>query len=362
MYKMNPFLPLTRLASFNRFNIVALPGIAMPPDIEGKTGYAVVSSEALLSLCREHAAAFGLEAGRLNLERLPLLLNQPVHHLAAQHAIQQIGDTLGKRFGYLLILVKKGGTLNRAARPEWNDSHWAYWHSIRQVWIGGGLMLGSLGDALLKAAQDMLHSAGIADLILQKTSFGANLGLVGLTRLAPPTISRALVIDCGGTHIKRGIAEYQKGQVRALRLLSPLPSSSKATSALTPQEASVFLEDLGLLIAETYQQAAPVEWIGCSMACYLHNGHPAAPAPFGYDALGLVTTHLETSLSRIIASHTPFTLFHDGSAAALVYAGIEKAAVFTLGTAIGLGFPPSSDGLRQFTGNFTLVQHQPDAV
>jgi hypothetical protein len=47
-------------------------------------------------------------------------------------------------------------------------------------------------------------------------------------------------------------------------------------------------------------------------------------------------------------------LIHDGTAAARAYAGEMRAAVITLGTALGVGFPPTSGGLRPIASFFAV--------
>ena len=50
---------------------------------------------------------------------------------------------VGRRIGYLLLTLKRGGEANRQARPEWNDTYWQHWAGITHVWLGGGLVSGA---------------------------------------------------------------------------------------------------------------------------------------------------------------------------------------------------------------------------
>ena len=82
------------------------------------------------------------------------------------------------------------------------------------------------------------------------------------------------------------------------------------------------------------------------------NGHPP-PVEMGYyGRLQLLSSNLHEYLaariSKAVGQSTQLFLVHDGSAAALTYAGSPHTAVLMLGTAIGVGFPPeSSTGLRE---------------
>jgi hypothetical protein len=48
------------------------------------------------------------------------------------------------------------------------------------------------------------------------------------------------------------------------------------------------------------------------------------------------------------------SLVHDGTAAATTYAGASNAAVITVGTALGVGFPPPADGLMGLNANLAI--------
>lgn len=47
---------LTPAASLNRVRIVDLPGLSLDPDVRGRTGYELLSTQALAAVIRPHAA------------------------------------------------------------------------------------------------------------------------------------------------------------------------------------------------------------------------------------------------------------------------------------------------------------------
>ena len=53
---------LTPTASLNRARIVDLPGLALDPDVRGRTGSELLSAQALAAAIRPHAAALALTA------------------------------------------------------------------------------------------------------------------------------------------------------------------------------------------------------------------------------------------------------------------------------------------------------------
>jgi hypothetical protein len=78
-----------------------------------------------------------------------------------------------------------------------------------------------------------------------------------------------------------------------------------------------------------------------------------------YGRLQLLTDHLQTYLtqqiSKAIGQQLRINLFHDGTAAALAFAGSQNTAVLMLGTAIGVGFPRETDrGLRELPPHISL--------
>jgi hypothetical protein len=84
-----------------------------------------------------------------------------------------------------------------------------------------------------------------------------------------------------------------------------------------------------------------------SLACYLVNGHtiPAHLESGCYARLGALTDNLTAftteQISQALGRPIYVQLAHDATAAALAYTGWEQTAVITLGTSLGIGFPPA---------------------
>ena len=64
---LNPFLPLTGQASFNAIRIMDIPGVAIDPDVRGRTAYELLSKPALTDLIRSQIRQLGLSPGQGNL-------------------------------------------------------------------------------------------------------------------------------------------------------------------------------------------------------------------------------------------------------------------------------------------------------
>ena len=113
-----------------------------------------------------------------------------------------------------MLTLKRGDAVNRAARPEWDDSYWGYWAGIRQIWVGGGVLSGRLGPLAVEAAAAMLVAGGVTDCTVTLAAQPGILPLLGAARAVPPGSATAAVLDFGGTAIKRGIASTTSARRR----------------------------------------------------------------------------------------------------------------------------------------------------
>jgi len=360
MSEINPFLSGdSSIRSLNRARIAALPGVAVEAGIIGQSGYDLVSAQALRQEVARWATALNLD------ETAPDLLVQFEHRFAdpdTQALARQIAHAYGRKLGFLLLMLKRGDPENRAARPEWNEAHWQFWQSITTIIVGGGRLAGQLGRYALPAAQEVLNQNGQAEVTVIRSPYAAYLPLVGLARTAPPQTPAMLVFDFGHTSIKRAVAQYDQDRVIALHLLPVVPTVCPDPSVTDRsidqvqqqwQQMLTFMED-------TWRQVAP-EWghihsLGISLACYLLEGHPSPRDRGCYGSLQVLDSHLVTFIQDQIINRfqqeVQVVLAHDGTAAALVYAGQTQSVVLTLGTAIGNGFPPPAEGYRPLAADF----------
>jgi hypothetical protein len=331
-----------------------LPGVPLDADVRGRRAGEVLSAGALAALVRAHASPLGLAAADLSDDsRLPLFLDDCLAATAptVRATARQIARQYGRRLGYLLLTLKRGDAANRAARIEWDDSYWAYWAGIRQIWLGGGLMSGQLGPLAVEAAAMMLVAGGVTDCTLRLAEQPGLLPLLGAARAVPPGYATAAVLDCGGTSIKRGVAAYDAGgALLGVRLLPSLPTQVRALGLLPPMEQAVALAPVLVeALAATWRAAtkageglvAPV--LTASIAAYVVDNQPMDYQRGAYAELRLLSPNLGAWLaervSAVVGQEVTVQLLHDGTAAR-VYAGQPDSAVILLGTALGVGFPP----------------------
>ena len=121
--------------SLNDFKIVSLPGIELPADVQGKTGYQLLSIEALQILIQEKSRDLGV-ALPPDFD-LRLFEELSISSIGKDKRLYfEVASAYGRRLGYLLIALKEGDPPNRAARPVWQTRHWEYWRNIDRIWVG----------------------------------------------------------------------------------------------------------------------------------------------------------------------------------------------------------------------------------
>lgn len=349
-----PFDPthLTVSASINRVRIVDLPGIALPNTIKGSTAYDLLSSAALLALIRPHLPALGLSEMTPPSELFPALEECL---LEKDENVRQIANRIiseyGERLAYLLLTLRRGDAVNRAARPEWDDSVWEHWASIRHIRLAGGLAGQFLGYFFVHAAQATLEALGVNDMVLKQADFAARAALIGAARNAPPDTQVALLFDFGGTLVKRAFASYHEGELCYVNHRPSLTSNCSGddtSSAIAEQRAEFMLSVMQRMFRYLPEWAIERVAVMCSVASYITDGQPAPRGCYG--VLGLLTDNVEAyfaeRLQEAFGLPLHFRLLHDGSAAAASMetdpALAPTTAVISLGTALGIGFPPTA--------------------
>ncbi len=327
--------------SMNRVVVADLPGL--PEKLRGKTGYQLLSAEALAALIKPHREALRIAADVPDSD-LPRQLDQVLLRGWGDQVltVTSIASAFASRLAYLLATLKRGDAVNRAARPEWDDSYWAHWAHIKTVILGGGLASGILGGVAAQLAEEtILPSLDVSDLRVQTSTFGARLPLYGVARYAPTTCRRAYVLDFGNTAIKRGRALYSEQELTAIEELPALPT--------TPRPPAELFEFMVETLADPQVEHDGV--IRLCIAAYMDEDGHVQPDQLGlYGPLATVTTNLSADLSAAVSTRLGRTVsvrvFHDGTAAGIVYAGVPHGAVLMMGTALGIGYPPTTnDGL-----------------
>lgn len=318
---LNPY-QLTPNASINRVKIVTAPGL--PTALSGKTAYELLGRHIIVQEIDKH---------------FPELINlpDPIPEFERRYVVKvhpegsNIAQQMGTGLAWLLFTLKQGEQENRAARPEWDDSYWSHWASIEHVILGGGMVAGALGRRMIETARFALDDL----LSVEIAQHAPSLPLLGAALKTNSTSNAALVFDFGGTAIKRGlILVHEKKLLR-------FPSIAVPQSLEPAQLLDVMVD----AIVDTWRMAQRNDFalhITASIANYVQGCQLAADTSYGRlrtladDSCALIAREVSRKLGQAIT----ITLMHDGTSAAYVYAGSPKTAVITLGTALGVGFPP----------------------
>lgn len=366
---MSPLDPLhlTPTISLNRVRVLDLPGVIVDAEARGHTGYELLSAAALAATIRQHAPALGLDPDQDD-HTLRLVLNDCLNssEVTVRQAAGEVARRIGRNLGFVLLVLRRGDAVSRVARGEWDDSYWAHWAAIRQVWLGGGLVSGALGLALCAHARSVWAEAGISGYTIRLSPYGADLPLIGAARGAPFGCATALVFDFGTTRIKRGLAFYRDGMLVSVRRLDPLPSIGVLPAASGDRGASGARVQEFMLAAITATWRAgltgglrPDSPILASLAAYVSEGQPLDGQSGLYYDLRHITDNaqgmLSEALGKALEVPPPYVrLLHDGTAAAAAHAGAARTAVIMIGTALGIGFPPPAEGVRPLADDLVI--------
>ena len=330
---------LTPNASINRVKLMSAPGL--PQAWKGKTAYQVIGRETLVQRISEAFPELSSQA-----DPIPVFSEQ---YLAQKvPAAEAIADEMGLALGCLLLILKQGEAANREARPEWDDSYWAQWGSIQHIILGGGIMTSLLGSYMLAKASEMLKGL----MALTIADYPAALPLIGAARMATELTNSAWVFDFGGTSVKRGHASYANGK---LMTLEQLPSILMPVSHEANNLFNFMVEVIVSTVSKQTDRYTALS-VNASIANYVQQCHLASDTSYGrLQVLGEDFCHiLSEAVSAKVGTHINLALVHDGTAAAKVYAGAVDTAVITIGTALGMGFPPPNHDLHQLSKAFTI--------
>jgi hypothetical protein len=325
---------LTPAASLNRVRFTELPGLELPDGMVGWAAYALLSARALASL-------------------------------TARHGEREAARRFGERLGWLLATLMRGDPASRAARPDWDDSYWRHWASIGQVYLGGGLVSGAHGTGVAEHAGRILSQAGLADCSVAVAPWPEHLAVIGAARAAPDAPA-VVVLDFGHSFVKRACALYEDGALATLGCLPRLPATwTDIASGSEPaiEDVRRLAEHMVETMAGTVRAALSVEpelsrTVCVSIASYVRDGRPLPRQGGAYPQLLRLSEDVEgwlsDHLSEAVGKPMSVRLLHDGTAAARAMAGQSDAAVITLGTALGIGFPPPDDSSRPISPRFVV--------
>jgi hypothetical protein len=244
----------------------------------------------------------------------------------------------------------------------------AFWSKeVREIILGGGLVMGHMGKIIAAFAGDVLAECG-RDMKVSVATYPYLLPLVGAARSIPAEITGSVVVaDFGHTGAKSALAAYDAdGTLTALQP-QPVRYIAKLTSGGSAEEVAAMMNEV---LVDRYQagsqQGVMASHIVCSLAAYLDEKQQPVKAEKGaYTRLHLLAQPLEVStwlaeeIRRGVGTKVTVSFMRDTEAAAASFAGLRPSpstAVVMLGTAMGVGFVPGAEEYRRVAGDFGIEE------
>ncbi len=255
-----------------------------------------------------------------------------------------IAEHFGDQLARVLATLFDPSERSRANRANWDERHWAYWRSIHQVYLVGGLTSPRLTGIFLERIQSCFQERDIRDVTVSFIEGSQNLGTRGMATLIDD--GDCLLFDFGQTNIKRARHVKQNGKVILDVTMDPLMSRHlfyKTDNAAELQATARMLDNFMVdVIEETAEESGfHGSEVFISIANYVSDGAIYA-ARGGYGKLALLAPnyrdHLSVRLSKRLGQEIRVSLFHDTSAMALLFQKEPHTAVISLGTAFGVAF------------------------
>jgi hypothetical protein len=251
-----------------------------------------------------------------------------------------ITEIFGRRLGHLVATLTNPVDRPEPVQEPWRTAYLQHWSRVEHVWLGGGIAA-ALGYRLAAAATRECTRLAGRPVSMEVAREADLLALLGAARSHPrPTTAGAVVLDFGHSAVKRGVVMLHEGVPVRVHLLPRI--------AISPERYSTgaVVDFVLQTIIDTFEQARQHDptidpQVLVSVASYLVNGRPAQTASL-YAPLGLVGPQdLEGTLTSRLGRAVRLSFVHDGTAAAASLPGRGQNAVIMLGTALGVGFPPS---------------------
>ncbi|NDJ51929.1 MAG: hypothetical protein GYB68_02450 [Chloroflexi bacterium] len=295
----------------------------------------MLGASALSKLTQNTALDFALPIDPQSIE-LPLLDSWFTSTDAQERtAAEQVAQRISQRLVWLLTSLRESDT------P---------WSTVRQFWLGGGIVSGQLGWRMAKAARNRL-----SDSVVYVAPHPNNLPLIGALRYAASDTPHSLAIDLGGTAIKRGVGSFEEQRLRQINVLPTLTAPQLYYhQAVTIEQMQTLLDSIVDIVAESWvlaqnrHEVSLSSRIPISIASYIEGGRLTTPDTYG-NLQGLapdVFALLSERLSERLGLAIDVELIHDGTAAAAALAGPPESGVIMMGTALGGSVSPDPAGLH----------------
>jgi len=329
-------LSLTSDASVN----LVVVGAAGGPGVAKLPARLTCTRDALLALAAR-CGLTGLQPDRLA-DGIAAAAAEPSSP-AGQAAAATLAE-YGRRLGALIATLRDPATPAKQGRTLTRRAFLTHWLAVDSVWLGGGLLAGRCGPAILAAAQAGAATAAARPCRIALTPQPALAPLLGAARHAPAGRTReatgvTVVADLGHTSIKTAIAERSGAALAGLRLLEVCAAPCGRPPAGVHEAVAAALSRAAQRATDTTARPGPVRVIA-SVASYVHAGVPVNDGRGIYCTLAGQLAWLRGRIEAAAGADASVTFIHDGTAAAAT-AGAHSSATITAGTWLGVGFRPA---------------------
>jgi hypothetical protein len=351
-------LELTREASLNGTLLADLPGA--DPAWVGRTPFHLTSLPSL----QERASAGGLGTSQAESGVAHIVDALASADTARAARAAEVVGVLGRGLGHLIATLKAAppAAAYNPARPTstwvapsaWRAAYLNHWAQVDRIWLGGGLTA-ALGAFFLDHARAEVERLGVRDCAIDVAPYADLLALIGTarSRLEPPPVG--VVLDLGGSVVKRAVALARGGALARLAVLA----ARAAPPHDAVQDAAGVAGFVVGAIADTYMEAKRT-WgevdahVTVSLASYVVDGRPVS-AHGTYGSLQLLERRqLEADLQLRTGAPIRLAFVHDGTAAARGLAQPGHAGLIVLGTFLAAGFPPAANRLAPLAEDFCI--------
>lgn len=382
----NPFLEngfLTPFASINRLRLNNLRSLCLADDVKGKLAIDLLSNNTLIHEIKKCNGFLKFDLANDAIMQLDDLLKKKtieyINKMKVEYnpsdrehdklfddflknnlplednllIAQSIAEKMGRHLAWIILALKEGLEENKKERPDWTDEHWNFWKSINKVYIAGGMTVGTLGLHIKNYCNKFLNDAGISRDMIEVVFCPLHLPILGLVRQSLNHCTSGIIFDFGHTKIKRAFFEEKSNTILLSTMQNLNASHVSFDFGSIDEEKKDAIKLHGHIIKTILDVIALVKDKNlvfgnnfyCAIANYICKGKIANRA--GYGKLRLLSdnyeAYLSNEISKVLKEDISVHFIHDGTASgmALEVKDGENPAVLTLGTGIGVGFPPS---------------------
>jgi hypothetical protein len=349
-------LELTPEASMNGTFLADLPGAE--PAWVGRIPLHLTSLRSLL----ERAAAAGLGTSTTGSDVAHILGALASDDATRAARAAEVVGSFGRALGHLIATLKVGPpsaphslafpSPGVVAPSDWRTAYLNHWARVERIWLGGGLTA-ALGDVFVDPARAEVERLGVHGCPIDLAAHADVLALIGAARSHREPTPVAVVLDFGGSAVKRAMALARGGVLERLEMLSARPAPPLGQHAASL--ASFVVETIVDTLQEAERAWDEVDpYVAVSIASYVAAGRPIS-AHGTYGSLGrLDRRQLEAELQLKTGVPVRLEFLHDGTAAARGLVDPGQAGLIVLGSYLAAGFPPPAGRLAPLADDFSI--------